>query len=151
MRKFKQGIFNPKNPNKWVISKKSITNGQYIRYMSSYELKAFRFLDEHPSILKISSEPFPIPYISPLDNKEHRYFPDLIVKTHNKNFLVEIKPLSQVEKPKQPKINRKKSLERYIEEFKTWEVNQAKWNSAREFCSKNNLNFLILTEKELKI
>ena len=33
MGKFKQGFFNPKYPDKWVISNKGITKGKGIRYM----------------------------------------------------------------------------------------------------------------------
>ena len=43
MSKYKQGIFNPQNPEKWILAKTSITQGNAIRYMSSYELKCFKF------------------------------------------------------------------------------------------------------------
>lgn len=148
--KFKQGIFNPLNPNKWVLSSKSITQGKCIRYMSSWELKVMKFLDENRDILKISSEPFAIPYISPKDNKEHRYYPDFIVKTKDSVFLVEVKPFSQTQKPKQPKRMTQKSRERYIDEVYTYEINQAKWKAAQELCESKNMKFLILTENEIK-
>ena len=47
MGKFKQGFFNPKYPDKWIISNKGITKGKGIRYMSSWELKVMKFLDEN--------------------------------------------------------------------------------------------------------
>ena len=53
--------------------------------------------------------------------------------------------------PKQPKRLTKKAQENYIKAFETFQINTSKWNSAREFCSKNNLEFIILTEKELQI
>lgn len=149
--KFKQGFFNPKNPEKWILSSKSITQGRCIRYMSSWELKVMKFLDENRSILKISSEPFAIPYISPKDNKEHRYFPDFIVKTKDSVFLVEVKPFSQTQKPKQPKRMTQKSRERYIDEIYTYEINQAKWKAAQELCETKNMKFLILTENEIRV
>lgn len=149
--KFKQGIFYPKNPNKWVLSSKSITQGKCIRFMSSWELKVMRFLDENTEILKISSEPFAIPYISPKDNKEHRYYPDFIVKTKDSVFLVEVKPFSQTQKPKQPKRMTQKSRERYIDEVYTYETNQAKWKAAQELCELKNIKFLILTEREIGV
>ena len=149
--KFKQGFFNPKNPEKWILSSKGITQGRCIRYMSSWELKVMRFLDENRSILKISSEPFAIPYISPKDNKEHRYFPDFIVKTKDSVFLVEVKPFSQTQKPKQPKRLMQKSRERYIDEIHTYEINQAKWKAAQELCEAKNMKFLILTENEIRV
>ena len=151
MGKVKQGFFNPKYPDKWVISNKGITKGKGIRYMSSWELKVMKFLDENQEILKISSEPFPIPYISPKDNKEHNYYPDFIVKTKDSVFLVEVKPFSQTQKPKQPKRLTQKAKERYIEEFYTYEINQAKWSSAKKLCEMKNMKFLILTENEIQI
>lgn len=149
--KFKQGIFYPKNPNKWVLSSKSITQGKCIRFMSSWELKVMKFLDENTEILKISSEPFAIPYISPKDNKEHRYYPDFIVKTKDSVFLVEVKPFSQTQKPKQPKRMTAKARERYIDEVYTYETNQAKWKAAQELCELKNIKFLILTEREIGV
>ena len=150
-KKFKQGFFNPKNPEKWVLSSKSITQGKCIRFMSSWELKVMKFLDENQNILKISSEPFAIPYISPKDNKEHRYYPDFIVKTKDSVFLVEVKPFSQTQKPKQPKRMTQKSRERYIDEIYTYEINQAKWKAAQELCESKNIRFLILTEREIGV
>lgn len=151
MGNFKQGYYSPSYPEKWIIPKTSITKGNGIRYMSSWEKKAFNFLDFHPGIEKISSEPFGIEYLHP-DGKIHRYYPDLLVKTKNgKKFLVEIKPLEQTIPPKQPKRLTKKAQENYIKAFETFQINTSKWNSAREFCSKNNLEFIILTEKELQI
>ena len=152
MSKYKQGVFNPQNPEKWILAKTSITQGNAIRYMSSYELKCFKFLDTHPSIIKVSSEPFAIPYLSPKDDKIHRYYPDLIVKNKDGTiFLVEIKPHSQTIPPKIPKTNRKSSLERYARELETYNINIAKWQSAAKFCNEKNIKFLILTEKHLNI
>lgn len=149
--KFKQGFFNPKNPEKWILSSKSITQGKSIRYMSSWELKVMRFLDENSSILKISSEPFAIPYVSPKDNKEHRYFPDFIVKTKDSVFLVEVKPYSQTQKPKQPRRMTQKARENYIDDIYTYEINQAKWEAAKKLCDSKNMKFLILTENEIRV
>jgi hypothetical protein len=33
----------------------------------------------------------------------------------------------------------------------TYAVNQAKWKAAKEFCSDHMWEFIILTEKELKV
>ena len=152
LARYQQGLFEPKFPEKWIIPKTSITGGSYIRYMSSYEKKAFKFLDLNPGIEKISSEPFGIHYESPVDGKIHRYFPDLLVKTKaGRKFLVEIKPYDQTIPPKQPKRLTTKSQENYIKALETFQINTNKWKAAREFCEKNNLEFIILTEKELQI
>jgi len=39
----------------------------------------------------------------------------------------------------------------YIYECKTYEVNQAKWRAAKEFCNDRKIEFKIVTEKELGI
>lgn len=148
---YKQGFYKPVYPEKWIMPKTSITKGQGIRFMSSWEKKAFTFLDFHPGIEKISSEPFGIEYLHP-DGKIHRYYPDLLVKNKDgKKFLVEIKPLEQTKAPKQPKHLTRNAQENFIRAYETFLVNTAKWKSAKEFCDKNNLEFLILTEKELQI
>ena len=38
------------------------------------------FCDESDHIVTWASEEFSIPYISPLDNKRHRYYPDFLIK-----------------------------------------------------------------------
>ena len=96
--KLKQGYYTPKNPEKYIVTESSITGGKGIRYMSSWELRFFEFCDYNKSIVEWASESIVIPYISPKDDKQHRYYPDVFmrVKTSNgeiKNHLVEIKEL----------------------------------------------------------
>lgn len=137
-----KGYFRPKNPNKY---KGDPTN---IIYRSSWELKLMSYLDAHPDVVKWSSEEFMIPYRSPVDNRLHRYFPDMWVKKKDGEvLLIEVKPLYQVEEPKKEG----KSKKTYINEVMTYGVNQAKWASAREFCADRGWKFMILTEKELNI
>jgi len=143
--KYLQGKFVPKNPNKYVGK---VTD---IFFRSSWERKAMIFFDENPGILKWNSEEVVIPYISPIDNRQHRYFPDflIMVKTRTgdiKKIMVEVKPATQCEPPKQ-----RKKTAKMITEVQTYMVNQAKWASARKWCATNNMEFQILTEKELGI
>ena len=112
------------------------------------------FCDEHSSILEWSSEEFSIPYRSPIDGKIHRYFPDFIIKKKTKSgemetMMIEIKPKSQVKKPKNSKfgIKEKKILNENIR----WQINNAKWSSAKIFCEKYGWIFKIITEKELNL
>ena len=143
--KFKQGIFKPQNPEKWVITKTFDLNEKAIKYRSSYELKFMKFVDKNPGIVLANSEGIVIPYVSPIDNKVHRYYIDFIIKNkNNKVFLVEIKPYSQTQKPKPGKNKRT-----YIEAYKTYLVNQAKWKAAKEFAKRKGWEFKIITEKEL--
>lgn len=139
-----KGRFKPKNPEKY---KGNPTN---IIYRSLWELRFMRHLDSHPSIELWSSEEIIIPYISPIDNRIHRYFPDFWIRAKDKNgtintMLVEIKPLKQVKEPvRQDKITR-----RYINEVKTYGINSAKWKAAEKYCLDRNWQFKILTEKDL--
>ena len=52
-----------------------------------------------------ASEEFCIPYISPLDNKRHRYYPDFLIQVKEadgklKKYVIEIKPKKQTVEPK---------------------------------------------------
>mgnify|MGYP002642368914 FL=1 len=106
-----------------------------------------KWCDVTPSVDEWGSEEIVIPYTSPVDGKRHRYFPDFYVKIGNKKYLVEVKPLKQTKEPK----TQQRMTKRYINEVVTWSVNQAKWKAAEEFCKDNNWEFMLITEKELKV
>ncbi len=150
MASYHQGKFRPKNPAKY---KGDPTN---IIYRSSWELKLFSYLDSHPNVLKWASEEFSIPYISPIDGRWHRYFPDVYVEQINTDgkkqiVLIEVKPAAQTVPPSvQTKLTAKGNLSRrYLNEVKTWGINDAKWKAAQEFCLDRGWTFQILTEKQL--
>lgn len=113
------------------------------------------YCDSHPEVLKYSSEELVIPYISPIDNRPHRYFVDfvILVKTRTgelKRMAIEIKPLAQTMPPNmQAKTAKQKT--RAINEAMTYSVNQAKWAAARAFCQKRGMEFAVLTERELNV
>ena len=103
------------------------------------------------NILEWGSEEFWIPYRAP-DGKVRRYFPDFIMKVREhtgeiKTYVIEVKPAKQTRRPKP----RKKVTKSYLYECKTYEVNQAKWKAAREWCADRKVEFKIITEKELGI
>ena len=140
-KKWRQGIFTPKNQDKFIGSKAV--------YRSGLELKFFRFCDNNPNVLEWGSENIVVPYISPLDNKAHRYYVDNYIAIREGSnvvkYLVEIKPSKQT-KPPTTKYRKRQHL---IYEQRQYVVNQAKWKAAKEFCKKKRLTFIILTEKEL--
>jgi hypothetical protein len=141
-----QGLFKPKNPQKYIGDVNQIV------FRSSWELRAFKWADETESILEWSSEPFPIKYFDSSTNKVRRYFPDLFLKVRNKSggvdsYLVEIKPDKQTRPPKKGR----KKTQTYLNEIATYEKNQSKWNQAEKFCESNNMRFKVITEKELGI
>ena len=144
-----KGKYRPKNPNKY--------NGDptNIIYRSSWELKLMIYLDEHSDIVKWASEEFCIPYKSPIDGRRHRYFPDFWIKRKSGGcVLIEVKPYKQTRPPDVKNKNKTKTgriSRRYLNEVKTWGVNEAKWKAANEYCKDRGWKFMIMTEKELGI
>jgi hypothetical protein len=67
---FRQGYYTLSNPDKYVGDPTKII------YRSSWEYRFCRYCDLTESVIKWSSEPYPIKYISPFDNKEHNYYID---------------------------------------------------------------------------
>lgn len=139
-----KGFYNPKNPKKYLGDTKNIV------YRSGWELRFMKYLDENPNVISWQSEEKSIPYVSPLDGKIHRYFPDFIVEIVNykneiKKLIVEIKPSVQT---KEPKVQKRKT-KKYIEEVTTWAVNKAKWDAAHKYCIDRGYEFKLLTENEL--
>lgn len=144
---YHQGRFIPRNPQKYI------GNVNNIIYRSKWELIFLKWCDTNDSILKYSSEECIIPYISPIDGKQHRYFMDFFISTLQsdgsiKNFLVEIKPYAQTKPPKATKKNNKES-DIYKQAVNTYLINQAKWMTAEKVCQKRGWGFKVITEKEL--
>lgn len=140
------GKYRPTNRRKY---KGDPTN---IIYRSLWELKFMKYCDLNENVLEWGSEEIVIPYISPIDNRVHRYFPDFYVRVRSKTgriekLIIEIKPLKQTTPPKK----QQRRTKRYITEVTTYAVNDAKWKAAREYCKDRQWEFKILTEKELKV
>ena len=138
--------YKPENPRKYK------GNPNNIICRSSWERKFCRWCDLNENILERGSEEFYIPYISPVDKRVHKYFPDFIVKVKEsngsiKNYVIEVKPKKQT----QPPVKRSRVTKSYIYECTTFEVNKAKWKAADEFCKDRMLEFKIITEEELGI
>lgn len=141
-----KGRFSPKHPEKYK------GNPTGIIYRSLWERKLMVYLDENKSIIQWSSEEIAIPYISPIDNRYHRYFPDFYVKAIDKNGniveqLLEVKPRKETIEPKK----KSRITKQYITEVTTWGKNQAKWKAAEEYCLDRGWQFKLITEKELGI
>lgn len=131
---------------------KYIGDATQVYYRSMWELKFMKWCDYNSAVLEWGSEEVVIPYLSPLDNRIHRYFVDFFIKIQQPNgavkrYLIEIKPQKFTAPPKRPA----KQTRRYIEEVKTYAVNQAKWQQAEKFCENNDWKFLVLTEHHLGI
>jgi len=116
-------------------------------FRSLWERQVFRWLDDHPKVVKWSSEEIIVPYRCKTDGKMHRYYTDLKIKMDNgKTYIIEIKPKAQV---KEPKVRSRKT-KKYINEVMTYVKNQSKWEAAREYCNDRGWEFAIWTEDTIK-
>lgn len=136
--------FTPKNPQKYKGDSKNII------CRSSWEIKFSNWCDSNINVLAWSSEETVIPYISPVDERPHRYFVDfwITVKRRDgsiKKYLVEVKPESQTVPP----VKGKKREKTFLNEVQTWAVNSAKWEAAKKYASQKGCEFIILTERHL--
>lgn len=146
-----KGRFRPKNPLKYKGDPTKII------YRSSWELKVFRFCDRHPDVIWWQSEELAIPYVSPIDGKTHRYFPDVIMKKRYdadkyQVLMIEIKPKKQTLPPDIKKKNATPTgrvSRRYLNEVKTYGVNSAKWEAAERYCRERGWVFQKMTEDHI--
>jgi hypothetical protein len=139
-----KGKFKPSFPEKYVGNPNSII------YRSLWELKFLKYCDTNENILEYASEELAIPYISPVDGKIHKYFPDVYIKVKEpdgsiKKYLIEIKPYKQTMAPPKPK----RQTKGYIYEVYEYAKNQSKWEAAREYCKDRGWTFKVITENEL--
>ena len=138
------GQFRPRNPKKYIGDSNNII------YRSTWECNVMSWLDLNDNIISWASEEVIIPYISPVDNRYHRYFPDFLVKVKTregttKTMMLEVKPKKQT-RPPEPQ---KRKTKQYINEVVTWGINQSKWKAAEEYCLDRGWEFKILTEEHL--
>jgi hypothetical protein len=144
MAHYKQGLFKPQNPKKYIGDPTNIV------YRSGWEKRVMDWCDTNLNVIRWASEEISIPYLSPIDNKYHRYFTDFYVEARGRDggirkMIIEVKPKAQTQEPKRPQ----RTTKRYITEVMTYGVNQAKWKAAEEFCKDKGWEFLLLTETEL--
>ena len=116
------------------------------------ELNFMKWCDKSEKVLKWNSEEVIIPYISPMDKKRHRYFPDFLIQTDKGWILIEVKPQVQTKPPKKLLVENLtlKKKRRYAYAVKTWLVNEAKWKAAEKACEAKGWRFQIMTEKQLQ-
>lgn len=139
-----KGKYTPKNPSKYI------GNPTRCIYRSLWERKVMNWMDNTPSILRWGSEEVIVYYKSPVDGKKHRYYVDFIMEMkdksgHIRTVLIEVKPKKQCSPPKRPK----KPTKTFLQESKTWAVNQAKWDAAKKVAEARGWEFTIITEDTL--
>ncbi len=132
--------------------KKYTGNISNIFLRSGWEQDFFHYLMNHKQVVQVTSEEVVIPYTSPIDGKRHRYYMDFeftIInnKSVTKKYLVEVKPFTQTQAPKQPKdINKKGAKFQYRKKWKTYLINMAKWEHAINWAYEYGYEFMLLTD-----
>jgi hypothetical protein len=143
--KYYQGLFKPHNPSKYHGDPTNIC------YRSGWELRLFTYLDKHPDVVWWQSEETVVPYRSPIDNRIHRYYPDVIFKnTRREVVMVEIKPHASTIPPVLAE-GKKPSDRSHKKKMITYVINDAKWRHARAYCADRGWKFQIMTEYDLGI
>jgi hypothetical protein len=135
--KFSQGVYKPRNPDKYIGKGKII-------YRSSWENHFMIFCDTNKNILEWASEAIRIPYRHPLTGKQTTYVPDFLIRLRNKQnlvetILIEIKPSGQSTLREGMNQNQRATVA----------VNHAKWAMARAWCNKQGIKFQVVTEKDI--
>ena len=134
--RYRQGYVNPRGCKKLYESQEN----KPIIYRSSYEYKFIQWLERSSQVVRWGSECIGIRYISPLDGKTHTYYPDYVMELNDgTTVLVEIKPWHETQPPPA-------NVPQNSYQYTTYVKNRAKWQAAIDFCSHNNMKFMIFTE-----
>jgi len=138
MSRYHQGIFVPKNREKYVGNKDP-------KFRSSWERVFMQFCDNHPSVLQWASEPLRIPYVNPVTGKQSVYVPDFLITYQDKTGqtfaeMVEIKPRNQ------SLIESKRAS---LQNRAVVAVNHAKWQAAAKYCKRMGLVFRVINEQDI--
>jgi len=146
--KYFQGKYELINPEKYLGSTDSIY------YRSSWEYKLYHWIDINERVLKWNVEGITIPYEYEENGKwtTHRYFPDVYCEVQKldgtiSKTAIEIKPYNETIAPETPKKETPKSLINHEYRLRLFLKNINKWKTAKEFCERRGIDFIIITEK----
>lgn len=138
MKKWAQGIYTPKNPEKYIGKHKP-------KYRSGWEMTFMMFCDNNKNVLHWASEAMAIPYRHPLTGKIANYIPDFFVVYQNRygKQLAEIVEI----KPKKQSIIESKVAS--AKDRAIVAINHAKWASAMAYCKTQGYTFRVISENDL--
>lgn len=138
------------NPEKYT------GRNRILQIKSSWEASFLKFLDSNPSVLGFHYEEVPLQYQSPIDKRDHRYWVDFWLRYYSidkkiKESLIEIKPAWEAQAALTGKVEFKSQVseKEQREVLETAAINRAKFQSAMEYCKRNNMKFVIITEYDL--
>lgn len=138
MKKFVQGKFVMKNPEKYIGLGTPT-------YRSSWEWAFMTFCDNNQAILRWSSESIKIPYRNPFTGKQTVYVPDFFINYVDKNGkmhaeVIEVKPHKQMSLEN---AGRSKHAQAHAV------LNMAKWEAARAWCKQQGVFFRVVSENDI--
>jgi hypothetical protein len=144
----RSGKYKVQNPEKYLGDLNNVV------YRSSYERAFCVWCDESDDITKWESEPFAIPYISQVDNKQHHYFIDFYAKIKDAtgqevDYLIEVKPKSRLVRPIYPKPATSKKIKSFNDQAKEYIRNLSKFAAAKKYAASIGYKFIIVTEDHL--
>ena len=103
-------------------------NNKNLFFRSGLESEFYKVLEKKQDVIRYAVECVEIEYV--YEGKVRRYIPDILIEYNNgKKEIWEIKPKNQTKIPK----------------------NLAKWDAASSYCKKRNMEFVVLTERGLRI
>ena len=142
MGESKKSLFRPSFPKKYK------GNPNNIICRSTWETKFCNYCDLNENILEWASEEFFIKYVSPVDNRFHRYYPDFLIKVKEskgeiKTYVIEVKPKKQTRPPKK----RKKVTQSYLYECKPMLLTQLNGKQQENFVMIEKLNLKLSLNK----
>ena len=138
MNRWSQGLYQPKNPNKYVGKKTP-------KYRSSWEWAFMRFCDNNPAVTQWASESIQIPYRHPLTGKNTIYVPDFFIVYNDKKKktvaeLIEVKPNNKA---------KFESVGKNAQNRAALVVNRAKWEATNKWAKHKGIRFRVLTESDI--
>jgi hypothetical protein len=144
---YRQGYYALLNPAKYIGDPNKII------FRSSWEKKFAIYCDTNERIIAWSSEPFQIPYLNPVEREMKPYNVDFYMKVRSSNekgyseYIVEVKPSKQLKAPKAPSGRvTEKRMNDYTTQLKTYLVNLAKFQAAKDYAKDRGWSFVVVTE-----
>lgn len=145
---WKKGLYKLTNPEKYLGDPNNII------YRSSWEEHAFKICDNNPNVLEWAAEFIVVPYFvpnikNPTGNPiKRRYIPDLYLVVRESNNVIR-KKIIEIKPHKQSQQSKSRNPRTRLYEDYTFAINQLKWEAAKNYCAKRNIEFIVTTEREL--
>ena len=137
MARYAQGIFTPKNPQKYIGKHKP-------RFRSSWETVFMQFCDANDHVLYWASEAIAIPYKNPFTGKNTVYIPDFFVVYRNK-FGQQLAEVVEIKPKKQSMVENKASSRDKM----VVALNHIKWAAATAYCKQQGFKFRVVNEDQI--